>query len=86
MLGRGPNSLILALEEGVKAVLRVFKARYGDTRLCARSDPHASNAERGTSQRSIDGANLVSSALENKLLPGCRDTNCSVVNGELIPS
>lgn len=46
-LGNGPNSLILALEEDLKAILCSFKARYGATPLCACSHPHSSNVECG---------------------------------------
>lgn len=45
MLGSGPLCHILALEEGLKAILHIFEGRYGDMHLCACSYPCASNAE-----------------------------------------
>lgn len=47
VLGSGPDSLVLTLEEGLKAVLHLFKARHGDTQRCACNDPPTSKAERG---------------------------------------
>lgn len=87
MLGSGPNSLILALEEDLKAVLHIFKATEGDTHQCACNYPHTSDAECGVlHSAALMVRILLSSALENKILSGYRGTACSAVNRELVPS
>lgn len=81
--------LILALKEGLKAVLHIFKAGYGDTHLCARSCPHTSSVERGILNSvalMVQVWYLPSSALENTTLSGYRGTACSAANRELVPS
>lgn len=83
VLSSGPVCHILALEEGLKAILHIFKARYGDTHLCACNYLHASNAGCSiTAGCSISGAILVRLALENEMLSGDRGAACSAVKGE----